>query len=100
MGKLILVRHGESVGNRERIFTITPNELALTELGYEQARAAGHFIADKFKAEVVVSSPYTRARETAREIAAILKLPVEIDPYLHERDVGSLKGQSYESILT
>ena len=100
MGKLILVRHGESVGNRERIFTTTPHELALTELGYEQARSAGHFIASRFKTEVVVSSPYTRARETARVIAEVLTLPVEIEPYLHERDVGSLKGQSYESILT
>jgi len=99
MGKLILVRHGESVGNRERIFTTTPHELALTELGYEQARNAGQFIAGKFKTEVVVSSPYTRARETARVIAEILKLPIEIEPYLHERDVGSLKGQPYESVF-
>ena len=100
MGKLILVRHGESVGNRERIFTVTPHELALTELGYEQARAAGNFIAQTFKTEVVVSSPYMRARETARVIAEILELPVEVEHDLHERDVGSLKGQSYESILT
>src|ERR1700693_5156997 len=99
MGKLILVRHGESVGNRERIFTTTPHELALTELGYEQARAAGELIAKTFSAEVVVTSPYTRARETARVIGEVLQLPVEIEPYLHERDVGSLKGQPYESVF-
>ena len=99
MGKLILVRHGESVGNRERIFTTTPHELALTELGYEQARSAGELIAKTFRTEVVVTSPYTRARETARVIAEVLQLPVEIEPYLHERDVGSLKGQPYESVF-
>ena len=99
MGKLILVRHGESVGNRERIFTTTPHELALTELGYQQARAAGELIAKTFRTEVVVTSPYTRARETARVIAEVLQLPVEIEPYLHERDVGSLKGQPYESVF-
>ena len=99
MGKLILVRHGESVGNRAQIFTTTPHELALTELGYEQAQRAGHIIADKFKTELVVSSPYVRAHETARVIAEILKLPLEIEHNLHERDVGSLKGQPYESVF-
>ncbi len=34
MSRLILVRHGESSGNRERIFAIQPHELPLTELGY------------------------------------------------------------------
>jgi ribonuclease H / adenosylcobalamin/alpha-ribazole phosphatase len=99
MGKLILVRHGESVGNRAQIFTTTPHELALTELGHEQAREAGLKIAKLFRAELVVSSPYIRARETARIIAEILKLPVEVEPQLHERDVGSLKGQPYESVF-
>lgn len=57
MGKLILVRHGESVGNRERIFTTTPHELALTELGHQQAERAGHFIAQTFRTEVVGLEP-------------------------------------------
>jgi broad specificity phosphatase PhoE len=99
MGKLILVRHGESVGNRAQIFTTTPHELALTDLGHEQAREAGLKIAKLFRTELVVSSPYIRARETARIIAEILKLPVEIELRLHERDVGSLKGQPYESVF-
>jgi broad specificity phosphatase PhoE len=99
MGKLILVRHGESVGNRAQIFTTTPHELALTELGYEQARRAGDFIAKAFRTEVVVSSPYIRARETARIIAEVLKLPVDVEPNLHERDVGNLKGQPYQSVF-
>jgi len=32
MGKLIMVRHGESEGNRDRRFTISP-EVPLTDLG-------------------------------------------------------------------
>ena len=38
-GKFILVRHGESEGNRERRFTIS-SEVPLTELGRRQAHAA------------------------------------------------------------
>ena len=95
MGKLILVRHGESVGNRERTFGAEPHSLPLTELGYQQAREASEKIAKLFRAEHVVASYYLRAHETARVIAEALKLPLEIEPKLHEREVGVLKGQPY-----
>lgn len=98
MGKLILVRHGESLGNRERIFAVRPSELPLTELGYRQAREVAQEIALRFQPEVVVASPYLRARETARVIGEILKLPAEIEPNLYEREVGVFQGQSYDSI--
>lgn len=99
MGKLILVRHGESTGNRERIFATKPHELELTELGERQAREAGRAIAAQFNAEIVVASPYIRARETARIIAEVLTLSVHVEPHLHERDVGLFRGQPYESVL-
>jgi broad specificity phosphatase PhoE len=100
MGRLILIRHGESVGNRERIFAINPHELPLTELGYQQAREAGGLIAQRFEVELVVASPYVRAHETARVIAEVLGVPVEIEPNLYERDVGALRGKSYDSVRT
>lgn len=100
MGKLILVRHGESVGNRERIFGAEPHALPLTELGYQQAREAGEKISKLFKPVHVVASYYLRAHETARVIAEALRLPLEIEPKLHEREVGVLKGQPYEAIYS
>jgi broad specificity phosphatase PhoE len=101
MGRLILIRHGESVGNRDRIFALNPRELPLTELGYRQAQEAGAVIAQRFRVELVVASPYVRARETARTIAAALgDVPLEIEPDLYERDVGALRGKSYDSIRT
>jgi broad specificity phosphatase PhoE len=100
MGRLILIRHGESVGNRERVFASNPQELPLTELGYQQAQDAGAAIEELFRAELVVTSPYLRARETARVIAAVLGVPLEIEPDLHERDFGALRGKPYDSILT
>lgn len=100
MGRLILVRHGESVGNVERVFTTTPFELALTERGIEQARDAAAAIARLFRAEAVVASPYVRARETARIIAEHLGLPLQIEHDIHERNMGGFQGKSYESILT
>ncbi len=98
LGRLILVRHGESRGNRERIFAASPHDLPLTELGYDQARAVARRIAELFRPAVVVSSAYLRASETARVIAEALALPLQIELNLHEREVGAHRGLSYDSL--
>jgi broad specificity phosphatase PhoE len=98
VGRLILVRHGESLGNRERIFATSPHELPLTELGYEQAQAAARRIAELFHPTLVVSSEYVRASETARIIAGSLGVPLRVELDLHEREVGAHRGLSYDSL--
>ncbi|HEX3603674.1 MAG TPA: histidine phosphatase family protein [Steroidobacteraceae bacterium] len=100
MSRLILVRHGESSGNRERIFALSPHDLPLTELGYRQAQWAARHIAARFRPELVVTSAYRRASETARIIAGALGLPLEFEADLHEREIGAHRGRSYESFLT
>jgi probable phosphoglycerate mutase len=97
---LILVRHGESSGNRERIFATSPHDQPLTELGYRQAQEAARRIAQLFRPELVVTSAYLRASETARIIAGALGLPLEIEPNLHEREIGAHRGRPYDSFLT
>jgi broad specificity phosphatase PhoE len=97
MTNLILVRHGESSGNRERIFATSPHDLPLTELGYAQALAAARRIAQLFRPRIVVSSTYVRASETARVIAGSLGVPLEIQLDLHEREVGVHRGRPYDS---
>ncbi len=100
MSRLILVRHGESSGNRERIFAVSPHDLPLTELGYAQAQQAAQRIAALFRPELVVTSAYRRASETARIIAGALAVPLAIEADLHEREVGAHRGRSYDSFLT
>jgi broad specificity phosphatase PhoE len=100
MSRLILVRHGESSGNRDRIFAISPHDLPLTELGYRQAREAARRIEQLFRPELVVTSAYLRAHETARVIAGALGLPLEVEPNLHEREIGAHRGRPYDSFLT
>jgi probable phosphoglycerate mutase len=99
MGKLILVRHAESVGNRMRRFTMDGGS-PLTELGREQARQAAALIRARFKPELLVSSPYRRALETAaiigREIAYARPPLVVVE--LCERDFGQLKGRPYDAV--
>jgi len=92
--RFILVRHGESEGNRDRRFTsshLTP----LTELGREQALTAARWIAAHCQPELVVVSPFLRARQTGAIIAEQLGLPVEVEADLRERHMGLLAGQPY-----
>lgn len=97
-GRLILVRHGESEGNRARTFTLTP-EVPLTELGEEQARAAGSRIRESFQPQRLVASPFRRAQQTAVLIGEVLGLDVETEPDLRERDFGLFAGKPYDSLL-
>jgi len=98
-GRLILVRHGESEGNQVRRFSLSP-DIGLTELGIEQARAAGRRIARSFRPTTVVASSFRRARLTAeliaREIGHAAEVLIEDD--LRERSIGDLAGQAYDSM--
>lgn len=98
-GRLILVRHGESEGNRDRKFT-QHVDVALTDTGREQARAAGETIARLFKPSRIFASPYARARHTAEIIGEVVGLPVETEPDLREQSFGVFAGQPYESLLS
>jgi broad specificity phosphatase PhoE len=95
MGKLILVRHGESEGNAIRHFTTSP-DVGITELGRRQASAAAARIKALFNPTLIVASPYFRARETARIIAEFIGAPVEIEPDFREQSLGHLAGKSYD----
>ena len=99
MARLILIRHGESEGNRDRVFTLTP-AVPLTERGREQVRAAAAWIATRYVPRRIVASPFLRARQTAEELAGILGLPIEIEHDLRERSYGDLAGQPYSILQT
>jgi glucosyl-3-phosphoglycerate phosphatase len=96
-GNMLLIRHGQSefnaVFNRTRV---DPGirDPKLTEEGRRQAEAAA--LALRGRAPVrLISSPYTRALETAHIIADVLGgIPIEIDRRVGERaafacDVGT-----------
>jgi len=97
MGKLIMVRHGESEGNAIRRFT-TSGDAKITELGRRQAHEAALRIKLKFQPTLVIASTFARARETGRIIAVELGIPIEFEAEFREQSLGDLAGQPYESI--
>jgi probable phosphoglycerate mutase len=94
MGRLLLIRHGESEGNRDRVFTYTP-EVPLTPVGRTQAETTAAFVRERYRPTLLVSSPFTRARETAAIIGAALGLPLHIEDDLRERSYGDYAGRPY-----
>ena len=91
---LCMVRHGESLWNEENRFTGWV-DVPLTDVGREQARAAGRLIRSTgIRFHVAYSSALSRAVETARIIIAELgyDVPLIVDPRLNERRYGDLEG--------
>ncbi len=87
-----LLRHGESVGNAESRWQ-GQADFPLTARGRAQAQAlAERWKREKAHFDHVISSPLTRAKETAEIIASALNLKVEFDPLWLERDNGEFSG--------
>jgi probable phosphoglycerate mutase len=109
--RLWLVRHGQSQGNVARELAhaaghhvigldLRDVDVPLSELGERQAVAAGRWFAKlpaHERPEVVLSSPYIRARQTAMaiceaEAVAGGKAKSVIDERLREREFGVFDG--------
>ncbi len=101
MTKYYFTRHGESQANVDRIFAGAA-ESPLTETGRLGAQAEGERLAREGQVfDLILSSPLSRAVDTAKLIAAALEYPTEnivIEPLLHERDFGSLVGKSWDIV--
>jgi broad specificity phosphatase PhoE len=97
MGKLIMVRHGESEGNAIRRFT-TSGEAKITDLGRRQALEAAVRIKLMYKPILVIASTFARARETGLIIASELGIPIEYEEQFREMSLGDLAGKPYDSI--
>ena len=105
--KLWLVRHGQSQGNVAREIAdeaghheigidVRDVDVPLSDLGREQAKAAGNWFAglpENERPEVILTSPYIRTRETAKiicEAGALAGGPQRaiVDERLREREFG------------
>src|ERR1700755_3013787 len=95
MHKLVLVRHGESVWNKENRFTGW-TDVDLSEQGVGEARDAGRVLkAEGFTFDAAFTSVLKRAIRTLHGILDemdLMWLPVTKAWQLNERHYGSLQG--------
>ncbi|MDJ0457959.1 2,3-bisphosphoglycerate-dependent phosphoglycerate mutase [Arthrobacter sp. NQ7] len=102
-GRLLLLRHGQSVLNAQDRFTglLDP---PLTPAGVEEAARAGTLLASSgFSPDLVFTSTLRRTRDTARIVLDSMgatEVPVRAAWELNERSYGSLTGRARNELLT
>lgn len=103
---LVLVRHGESAGNRAdeaarsagaEVLELKERDadVQLSDTGREQAQALGEWLSRQdagLLPTVAVASPYRRAADTAALALDGVDLTIDHDERLRERDLGVLDG--------
>ena len=94
---LYVVRHGETIWNQERkVQGIT--DIPLTEQGIKSAEELIELV-NSLNIDVVISSPLSRARDTAK-ILIDSKLPINTDDRIKERDWGMNEGAIIDTVDT
>lgn len=98
--EFLLVRHGESEGNRDGIMQGS-REYSLTDLGRAQADQLARFFLDRrISWSHAFTSPLLRARATCDALVAAGVGPAAgVDPDLREISAGSLEGLNREQIV-
>jgi 2,3-bisphosphoglycerate-dependent phosphoglycerate mutase len=95
MYKVVLLRHGESIWNKENLFTGW-TDVDLSETGIEEATRAGRILkAQGYSFDMAFTSVLKRAIRTlwiALDQMDLLWIPVEHDWRLNERHYGALQG--------
>lgn len=98
MISLYLIRHGETLWNRDRRFQ-GHTDVDLSEQGVWQARRLSRKLQPVTFA-AIYASDLSRAVATARPMAAERNLPVETTASLREIHFGDWEGKRFEDIMT
>lgn len=95
--KLIIIRHGQSLGNANRVF-LGHTDKDMSELGYKQANATSEHLKD-VKIDKIYSSDLIRAYNTALPHAKIRNMEINISKNLREIYVGAWENRSFQEIV-
>ena len=97
MTHVILVRHGQTLLNRQPSFR-GRTAIPLDEKGLQQAEATGRRIAATWPVQAVYSSPLRRAMQTAEAIARPLELEAQPYPGLNDMDFGEWQALPVQEV--
>jgi ribonuclease H / adenosylcobalamin/alpha-ribazole phosphatase len=92
----LLLRHGQTPMSVQKRYAGL-SDVPLTEVGVQQAAAAGKRLAS-VGLTAIVTSPLARAVRTAQEVAAATGAPVEADEGFRETDFGAWDGLTFAEV--
>ena len=96
--KIILIRHGQSIGNYYRNFLGHTN-LDLTELGYQQAQCCAKYLKDEH-IDVIFASDLIRAYNTIMPLAKEKNLEIIRNSQLREIYAGDWENMHVDDIMS
>ena len=97
MTQVILIRHGETLWNKERRMQ-GHSDSPLSETGLRQAQLLGRRLAT-MKFDALYSSDSGRAHHTARCVAEATGHAVVVEPGLRERSFGVFEGLTRDEMI-
>lgn len=98
MTKLIIVRHAQSIANRDRTF-IGHIDLDLTELGVKQAELTTQYLIEQnYPIDVIYSSDLLRPYHTIEPYAKAVGKEIVKDRELREIYAGKWEGHKFEDL--
>lgn len=97
MTRIVLVRHGQTVWNREERFR-GQADVELDEFGLKQAEATGRYLAARWPAVAVYASPMSRVMRTAEGIARAQGLTVHPLEGLLDINFGEWQGRLADEV--
>ena len=97
MVRLLIVRHGLSITNRDKRYT-GQTDVPLAPIGYLQGEAVSDYILKNYKVDAVYASDLCRAADTLRSLAEGLSLPLQTRRDLREIHLGDWEGKTYEEV--
>ncbi len=91
--EFLVMRHGQSRADLPRLKILEGrHDSPLSRKGLRQAALAAKWIAARYRPDKIVSSPLTRAKQTAELVASRSGAPLVLDRELLERNNGALAG--------
>ena len=98
MTTLLLIRHGESMANADKVF-VGHTDVDLSPQGELQAQKTAEFIKENYKVDKVYASDLKRAYRTGKFVADAFGLEVIADKGLREIYAGSWEGEKFQDLM-
>ena len=92
---LLMIRHGETAFNRDRV--MQPADTPLSDRGEEQALRLAQRLS-KEGITRILASDLPRAAMTAQALSDEIGVGIEFEPLLRERNFGRLRGQHFTDL--
>ena len=97
MTTILMVRHGESEANRNKVFAGNL-DADLQHRGEKQAEKTAEFIEKTYKVDKIYASDLKRAFKTGKAIADRLAMDIFPDCRLREINAGEWEGETFDDL--